>query len=317
MAQAVFICVRSNDLRPEDVSNLGALAVTAREAGLTPTLVVVDLEDTDKAPESVPDVFDSAIRVAAPNGAGDGAGMIDALLASLLEERSPALVVATTTLASRNWGPRLAGRLSAGFAGAVDRLTNDGGLFVSEPVMGAMLHKKVKIDRPFVALYAGEDLASPSATTELPAATDPQLASTGPRLTKRVALPDTGGLPLKGAARIVSGGLGVGSAENWARIEEFASRVSAAVGASRAAVDMGWVPSSRQVGFSGQKVSPDVYVAIGISGAVHHLAGITGARKVVAINKDPEAPIFQIAEVAIIGDYQAVLEAAHRKLDQA
>jgi electron transfer flavoprotein alpha subunit len=122
---------------------------------------------------------------------------------------------------------------------------------------------------------------------------------------------------LKGATKVVSGGLGIGSAENWPKIAAFAARVGAAVGASRAAVEMGWVPSSRQVGFSGQKVAPEVYVAMGISGAVHHLAGINGARRIVAVNKDPEAPIFKVADVAIVGDCAAILEAANRRLDQA
>ena len=97
-------------------------------------------------------------------------------------------------------------------------------------------------------------------------------------------------------------------------VETFAAKVDAAVGASRAAVEMGWVTSSRQVGFSGQKVTPDVYVAIGISGAVHHLAGIGGAKKIVAINKDPDAPIFKIADIGIVGDYEKILDAAMKRL---
>ncbi len=316
MTKALFICVNAAATRSEDLANLGALAQTATAAGLSPALLVVDLADA--AEISVPGGFASVARIAAPQGAGDGAAVVDALVAQAAE--GAALVAAVSDVASRNWGARLAARLGATFLPACDGLTVEGGaLSAAEPVMGGMMRRLVGLSgRRAVLLYAGEDLACSAPMAPLTVAAEPAAApAAAVTLTNRAALPDTGGIPLKGAARIVSGGLGVGSAENWSRIDTFAARVGAAVGASRAAVDMGWVPSSRQVGFSGQKVAPDVYVAIGISGAVHHLAGIGGARNVVAVNKDPEAPIFQVADVAIVGDYQAILDAAHRKLDQA
>lgn len=122
-------------------------------------------------------------------------------------------------------------------------------------------------------------------------------------------------LPLTEARRIVSGGRGMRGPENWGALEEFAKRIGAATACSRPVSDEGWRPHHEHVGQTGKIVAPELYVALGISGAIQHLAGISGSKVIVAINKDPEAPIFEAADYGIIGDLQQVLPKLIEALD--
>jgi electron transfer flavoprotein alpha subunit len=189
----------------------------------------------------------------------------------------------------------------------------DGRLVLTKPVFGgSAIAEEVVASRPQMATLRPRAFAAAEEHAERSA---PVQALPAPQTPGRVEVLEDireaagEGPKLKDARIVVSGGRGLGGAENWHYIDELAQVLGAAVGASRAVTDAGWVPPSHQVGLTGATVAPDLYIAVGISGAVQHLAGISGARNVVAINRDADANIFKAARWGVVGDWKQVLPA--------
>jgi electron transfer flavoprotein alpha subunit len=251
----------------------------------------------------------------------DAAGYARAVAAAV-ESVQPALVLFGASTMGRDLAPRVAARLGAGLATDCVALAVEGGrLVASRPVYaGKALQKVAFPTTPALATlrpkaFAPVSLAGRSAGVE-PLAFDFDPATARARVV-RIAAAGGGKVDLTEAEIIVSGGRGMKGPEHFRLLEDLAAALGATVGASRAVVDAGWRSHSDQVGQTGKTVSPKLYVAVGISGAIQHLAGMTSSRCIVAINKDPEAPIFKVADYGIVGDLFEVLPAlteAVRKL---
>ena len=245
-----------------------------------------------------------------------------ALLAQIVQERQPAIVLAAATVAGREVLAGTAADVGGGLLTDVTVLSLEGGkLQAVRPVLGgkALSVEAIVGDGPQFATLRPRAFPAPEpddGRSGEVVAVQPALAEDAV-LTKIEATQEVGGaVSLSDATIIVSGGRGVGGPEGFAPIRELAAVLGAAVGASRAAVDAGWIPYEHQVGQTGKVVAPDLYIAAGISGAIQHQAGMRTAKVIVAINKDPDAPIFKLARYGIVGDLFEVLPALTAELRQ-
>lgn len=225
------------------------------------------------------------------------------VLASLVESAGPAAVVLAASADGKEIAGRLAARVGAGVLTDVVEI-KDGGSAIHSIFGGAFTVEAestgelaVITVRPGAVDAEPADGAGEVVNVEVPAQ-----AENATKITKREPAVAGDRPELTEATVVVSGGRGVGSAENFSVVEELADSLGAAVGASRAAVDSGYYPGQFQVGQTGKTVSPQLYIALGISGAIQHRAGMQTSKTIIAVNKDEEAPIFEIADLGIVGD---------------
>jgi len=273
---------------------------------------------TEQAPELIVHGADQVYVVDDPNLAHFKADSFSKTLAELVNHHRPEIFIASATSAGRTVMPVLYADLATGLTADCTGLgidTKERLLLQTRPAIGGnvMADIKTPLRRPQMCTVR------PRSKKPLP----PDRSRTGRIIAEKAApgslssvmkllefLPEKNvGAPLQDAEVIVAGGKGMKKGANFALLEELAGLLGGSVGASRTAVDLNWAPYSSQVGLSGKSVTPKIYIACGISGAVQHLAGMSASDTVIAVNTDPEAPIFRVADLAIVGDALEVIPA--------
>jgi electron transfer flavoprotein alpha subunit len=226
-------------------------------------------------------------------------------LAQKVESEKPDLVLLGATLNGRDLGARLAARLGRVYAADVTDLRAAGNaLDLDKPMYAGKVRAKLRLELPAVVSVRPGAIPLKEGA-EAPRVEKIEADGSAEKLTfVKLAATASGGkrVSLSEARVIVSGGRGLKGPENWHLVEQLADALGGAVGASRAVTDAGWRPNEEQVGQTGKTVTPDLYIALGISGAIQHLAGMTSSKVIVAVNKDPDADIFKIADYGVVAD---------------
>jgi electron transfer flavoprotein alpha subunit len=317
----------------------GQLGSTTGELIAAGQIIAADL-DENLSVALLGDTLDDAEQQAIAHGAQKVFAVTHPLLAeyqvdlhlsaleTLCKETNPRVILIARTNEGRELAPRLAFRLGVGLAQDCLEVSVDSSekkLLANRPVYGGNAIAVVRCDqtpqiaaiRPKAYEPTETDSSRQGEVVSFPVDLD---ASTALTQVVETVIEEAEGVKLEDAQIVISGGRGLGGPEPFAHLEELAKIMGGTVGASRAAVDSGWVPSNYQVGLTGKTITPDLYIMVAISGASQHMAGCSGAKVIVAINKDAEANIFKEARYGVVGDWETVLPAltaAVRELTQA
>ncbi len=332
MAEATGVLILGDSSEGELSPNSRELLAAGRKAAddLGEELAIGLLGDTLDVPaqQAISYGADKVYAITHPLLAKYQVDLYLAAMEALIQEASPRVVLIGRTNEGRELAPRLAFRLGVGLAQdcleiSIDSATKT--LLANRPVYGGNAVAVVSCEytpqiaaiRPKVYEPLDPDTSRQGQVVSFPVELDPAQARSR---VINVVQEEAEGVKLEDARVVVSGGRGLGGPEPFKELEELAKLLGGAVGASRAAVDSGWVPSTYQVGLTGKTITPDLYITVAISGASQHMAGCSGAKVIVAINKDAEANIFKEARYGVVGDWQQVVPSlmeAVRELTQS
>ncbi len=289
--------------------------VTAAAQVSTPVHVLVAGENCAAVAEAAARIagVEKVLLADAPSYARQLAEPMEALLLSVADQYDALLAPATTT--GKNILPRVAARLDVGQISEILKVispdTFERPIYAGNAIETLQAPAGKKIITVRTTAFAAAAEGGSAAIEKIAAASDAGHSKFAGEALSKSERPE-----LTSAKIVISGGRGLGSAENFKLLDSIADKLHAAVGASRAAVDAGYVPNDYQVGQTGKAVAPDLYIAVGISGAIQHLAGMKDSRKIVAINKDEDAPIFQVADYGLVGDLFKIIPELDEELSK-
>jgi electron transfer flavoprotein alpha subunit len=297
----VLVLVEHVDGAPKKVTF--ELLTLARSLG-EPAAVFIG-NGYDNAKEKLAEYGATKVYVA---GEGDLDGYLVApkaeVLAQIVSSASPAAVLIPSTPEGKEVAGRLAVKTDSGLI--TDAVGLEDGFVARQSIFGGAINVQAKVSKgtPIITVRPNSTAPEPAPAqpTEEQVSVSLSDAATTSKVLDRITEKKGGRPELTEAAIVVSGGRGLGEGSNFALIEKLADSLGAAVGASRAATDAGWYPHTNQVGQTGKTVSPQLYMAIGISGAIQHRAGMQTSKTIIAVNKDPEAPIFELVDFGVVGD---------------
>ena len=290
-----------------------SLELLTKARDLADTVEAVSVSASDVAAAAGAHGATTVHQVDGTDGKLVGPAVASAIADAVAAGGGPDAILIATSYDGRDVAGRLSVKLDASvITNVVDVVEVDGALAGIVPIFGGSTNVTTKFtnDKPDIFLIRPKSFAAeesgggPAAVASLAV---PDLGATGSAVVTNRFVEEQTGPSLDDADIVVSGGRGLGESANYDLVEQLAKQLGAAPGASRAIVDAGWVPYSYQVGQTGKVVKPNVYIAAGISGATQHLVGMKGSKTIIAINKDPEAPIFSVADLGIVGDVHKVL----------
>lgn len=285
------------------------LVNAAKALGVDADAILVG-ENLDDAAAKVAEAgFASVAKAKAPEGCEDS---IKDILVQAAKKDDYCAVLLSATSIGKVVAPRVGAALDAGIVNdATGLAVEDGKVVVTRPAFGGTIIETIKINTPIAVISVRGGAFEKPVPVDAPVApVDSDITVSDGAVKVKVVeeIPEEGEVVnLADASVIVSGGRGMGDQENFDKCKDLADLLGGVVGATRPAVENGWIPRQHQVGQSGTIVSPDLYFALGISGATQHVSGMSGSKYVVAVNKDEDAPIFDVADIGIVGDAKKAL----------